>query len=103
MRKTKKVVHEGESIRQRLKTAQQELDKAIKEQDELDRLIKEAQQEDAIKLQEVENAINALSVENELFCGVILSRETIIEILKVAMTGVDNIRIPFRLYENSQQ
>ncbi len=59
---------------------------------------KVAMQEDADKLKEVREKIEELCKAEGLFCGVILHREHLHQIIDLAIDSNDKIELPFNLY-----
>ncbi len=71
---------------------------------QLERVEAEAQQElEAEKrlLEETEMKINEICTEEDLFCGIILTTEDILQIVKIGIEQKENVKIPFRLYFNT--
>lgn len=71
---------------------------------QLERIEAEAQQElesEIRLLEEKTNEINTLCAEEELFCGIIITPDDVLQIIKIAIETKENIKIPFRLYFNN--
>lgn len=85
-RKSKKVREVVENTTKRLK--------------EVNELLKLAEQEEKQILDDTEINIQELIKEFNLFCGVILTHEDIISILRLALQTNESIKIPFKLYFN---
>ena len=73
----------------------QEALKRLKEVEELEAL---SLKEDADRLENVTNEITKVCEKNDMFCGVILTQQDILEIIKVAMDSKQNVSIPFKVY-----
>jgi hypothetical protein len=50
------------------------------------------------KQKETHAAIKKLADESGYYCGVILDKENLLSILKLALESGDSVRIPFNLY-----
>jgi hypothetical protein len=72
-----------------------------KAKEELDIIELEAKKELELEqklLEDTEAQIKSICEEKELFCGIILTQEDIVEIVKLALRTNENITIPFRVY-----
>lgn len=85
-RKSKKVREAAEDTARRLQ--------------EMNELLVLAEQEEKQLLDDTEKSINEIAVKNNLFCGVILTHEDLISVLRLALQTNESIKIPFKLYFN---
>ena len=67
---------------------------------EMKELLEQAEQEENQLLEDAENSINKVTEKNNMFCGVILSYEDLLAVLRLALETKENIKIPFKLYFN---
>jgi hypothetical protein len=68
---------------------------------QLERIQAEAEQEllaEKRLLEEVEASINEICEREDLYCGIILTPQDVMQIVDLAMQSKENIKIPFRLY-----
>ena len=75
----------------------QEAEKRLREIAELE---ERSLKEEAKKIEDVKNEISDICKSNDLFCGVILTQQDILEIVKIAMESKENVSIPFQVYYN---
>lgn len=85
-RKTTKIKAEKLAAKQRL--------------EEFEKLEKEAQDEEAARVQNVEQSIAKICTDNNMFCGIILTKQDIVSVVSLALESNENVRIPFKLYFN---
>jgi hypothetical protein len=67
---------------------------------EIETLKAEAEAEEKAKMDSVQNQIDEIFSENDMFCGIILTWEDIASIVRLALETKENVRIPYRLYFN---
>lgn len=85
----------------RKKTAlKKEVEKAVERLKEIEALAKEAELEEAAKMEQVKQNIDALCKEHNMFAGVVLTKDDLIAVLRMAFETKENIKIPFALYFN---
>lgn len=60
--------------------------------------LKTAIEEEQKMVSDLENQINEMLSENDLFCGVVLTHDDILNIVDMAIKMKENIKIPFKLY-----
>jgi tRNA U55 pseudouridine synthase TruB len=75
---------EAERATERLNKAEEDLKTAIEEEDAM--------------VTDLENRINEMCSEKDIFCGVVLSHDDILNIVDMAIKMKENIKIPFKLY-----
>lgn len=74
-----------------------ELIEKVKQTEEL---LKEFEKEELNQVEDIRNKINEIAESGGLFCGIILTVEDIMNIIKIAMESKEQIKIPFQLYYN---
>ena len=67
---------------------------------EMKELLEIAEQEEKKLLENTEESIKEIADKNNIFCGVILSHEDLLSVLRLALETKENIKIPFKLYFN---
>lgn len=82
------------------KMVKKETEKQAKKLLEMQKLLEKSEQEEKKLLDETEGTINELLKNNNIFCGVILTHDDLINVLRLALETKENIKIPFRLYYN---
>lgn len=75
-----------------------EMEEAKKRLEEIERLAEEEKQESINLLEETSKQIENIAKEKDLFCGVILTKDDILQIVSLAIDTKENISIPFKLY-----
>lgn len=75
-----------------------EMEEAKKRLEEIERLAEEEKQESINLLEETSKQIEDIAKEKDLFCGVILTKDDILQIVSLAIDTKENISIPFKLY-----
>jgi len=98
MRKVKQAVKKVEEAQQIVLKAQQEIDDKLKKLEEAKQLALEEDKAEKENIENIKIQIEELSKSNSLFCGVILTKDDILQLIKMAMEVQDNIKIPFALY-----
>ena len=68
---------------------------------DIEHQLQKAEEDEKAKLEEAERQITTITEANDMFCGVILSHKDIVNLVELAMTTTDSIRIPFKLYFNT--
>jgi hypothetical protein len=87
------IMGKSKEIRQEAKQAKERLD-------EINRLIEEAKVEEQAIITRVKAEIDSMCEADNLFCGVILTTEDIIAIVKLAFETKETIKIPYNIYFN---
>jgi hypothetical protein len=85
-RKSKQIISEFNELLEKVKETEQ--------------LLKLSEKEELDLLESVRTNINQIAESNNLFCGIILTPDDITNIIKMAISAKDNIKIPFQLYYN---
>ena len=70
---------------------------------QLERIQAEAEQEQLAEqrcLDETSKEIADIAEKNEMFCGIILTPQDVLQIVEMAISVKENIKIPFKLYYN---
>lgn len=68
---------------------------------EIKRLTELAEQEEKDILAGAEIEINTIIEDHDIFCGIVLSAKDLAEIVKLAIETGEKVRIPYKLYYNS--
>ncbi len=74
-----------------------ELIEKVKQTEEL---LKEFEKEELKQVENIRTQINEIAESGGLFCGIILTVEDIMNIVKIAVESKEQIKIPFQLYYN---
>lgn len=77
-----------------------ELQKQIEEAEEA---AKKAEEEEAQLLSDTQDGIEKLAKDGGYFCGVIVTKEILLQLMDIMVSTKQNIRIPFRLYNIEEQ
>lgn len=72
-----------------------------KQAEEAIALLKQAEEEEAQLIKDTETKIKEIADANNVYCGVILTKEDILGIVSLAIDTNENIKIPFRIYPNA--
>lgn len=81
------------------KTTKEELRKTEEKLKEIEELNRLAENEDQEKLISISGQILQIASDNEMFCGVILTKKDILAIVDLAMRSKDEtVSIPFQVY-----
>lgn len=68
---------------------------------EVEQILEEAKKEEAEHIQTIKDKINSILKEENLFCGVILTPDDIISVVKVAMGNKgEDVQISYNLWYN---
>lgn len=86
MRKSKKIQQESSAVRKKL--------------EEIERLHEAALQEETILIENVQAQIKAIETEENVFVGVILTPDDLVNVFKLALVSKENIKIPANIYFN---
>lgn len=87
-------------MKKRSNEIRKEREEASKKLLELQRIEEEARKKEEQLLADVTSKINEICDEENIFCGVVLTTEDLLEIVRLAIAKNENITIPFRLYFN---
>lgn len=84
------------------RTVKQEADQILERLKEVQELQQLAEQEEKEILEATQEQIKTLCEDNNLFCGIIITTDDLLTIVKTKLSidPKDSIRIPFRLYYN---
>lgn len=77
-----------------------ELQKQI---EEAEAAAQKAMEEEQALFEQTEKEIKDLCTERGYYCGVILTKENVLQIVQMAIEIKDNIKIPFRLYVDESE
>lgn len=87
-------------VRLEAKKVKEEADKIVEKLKEIELLAHAADLEESAKTECTRLAVNALCEKENMFCGIILSVDDILNIVRIAIEKNDSIKIPFNLYYN---
>lgn len=59
-----------------------------------------AEKEELSKLESVKSQVEQIAIQNDVFCGVILTHEDLLNVLKVALESGEAIKIKCNAYHN---
>lgn len=90
----------SKSIKLEALNAKKLADEAAAKALEVEQLLKKAEEEEIELLTRTTDDINTIVSERNMFCGVILAKEDILNLVSLAIDTQESIRIPFRLYYN---
>jgi len=82
------------------KVVKEQAAKIKKQLDEVESLLELAENEEKNQLAAAEKAINQIVEKNNMFCGVVLTKQLVLDILTMMLDKGENVSIPFRLYFN---
>ena len=85
-------------MKRKVKTLTDEARAKVEQLKEIEELLKLAQEEEKEKIEDVTKQINKLCEDNNLFCGVILTTDDLISVIRMAIQSKENVTIPFRIY-----
>lgn len=87
------------SVMRKSKATKDELIKTAERLREIEELNRIAEEEDAVRLNLISDQISKIADDNDMFCGVMLTRQDIIAIIDLSMrTKEEAVKIPFRVY-----
>ena len=82
------------------KVVKEQAAKMKKQLEEVESLLELAEIEEKNLLESPEKAIKDIAEKNNLFCGVVLTKQLVLDILTMMLDKGENVSIPFRLYFN---
>ena len=85
-------------MKRKVKTLTDQARAKVEQLKEIEELLKLAQEEEKEKIEDVTKQINKLCEDNNLFCGVILTTDDLISVIRMAIQSKENVTIPFRIY-----
>jgi hypothetical protein len=88
------------SMARKSKVVKDQAAKMKKQLEEVEILLELAETEEKNQIESTEKAINQIAEKNNLFCGVVLTKQLVIDILTMMLDKGENVSIPFRLYFN---
>ncbi len=88
------------TVKLEAKRVREEAEKMIGKLREIEILVNEADLEENAKMEVTRHAIDALCVEENMFCGIILTIDDLLNVIRMAIEKNDAIKIPFNLYYN---
>jgi hypothetical protein len=85
-------------MKRKVKSLAEETHKQVEKLEEIKALLELAQKEETEKIESITEEINTLCNENNLYCGVVLTVDDLMAVVKMAIQSKENIKIPFRIY-----
>jgi hypothetical protein len=82
----------------KIKVLTEEAKKQVEKLKETEELIKLARQEELDKLESITKQIQEICVKNDVFCGVIITIEDLLSIIRIAVESKEAVHVPFRIY-----
>lgn len=77
---------------------QQKYEKAKQQIGELEAYIKKYEQENDNIIANAETQVKKICEKNNLFCGIVLTKELLLQLIDMALTTDENILVPFKIY-----
>ena len=99
-RKTKVVAEQARIVALEAEKARRELDALSVKAREMEELSAKAAEEEKMFLEETSVKLDNLCSEANVFCGVVLSFQDVVNILQLMMETRENVRIRYNLYFN---
>jgi hypothetical protein len=90
------------NIKSELKITQDNLIKAQEKLKETEELLRLANEERENLIINTTSQINELCNIHNLFCGIVLDQNNLLELIKLALISKENIKIPYQLYFNEE-
>ena len=84
--------------RQEAERIKKEADRALEKVKEVEELVRRAEEEDKQLIGSVAGNIDQLCSEKGLFCGVILTLEDVVSIIRLMIEKQENVKIKYNLY-----
>jgi hypothetical protein len=88
------------NMKRKVKTLAEETRKQVEKLKEIEELLKLAQQEELDKIESVTKQIETICSTGDVFCGVILTVEDLLSVIRMAIQSKESVKIPFRIYIN---
>jgi hypothetical protein len=85
-------------MKRKVKVLVEETQKQSDKLRETQELLRLAQQEETEKIESITEQIKILCEDNNMFCGVILTIDDLLAVIKIAIQSKENTEIPFRIY-----
>jgi hypothetical protein len=103
--KLQKVKLEAQEQIKRLNESAERRAKELQHQiEEAEEMAKKAIEEEKQLIEETERKIKDMCTENGFFCGVIITKEILLQLVNMAIDNKgENIKIPFRLYHDMDE
>jgi len=80
-----------------------ELTEAAEKLQQLKKLEEEAKQEEVKLVEDTRAKISQIANDAGFYCGVILTPDILADVVKMAATAKDNVKLPFHLYFNENE
>ena len=98
LEKVKKNKRKTVQLKREVLEHSQEAERATERLSKVEEDLKTAIEEEDAMVTDLENRINEMCSEKDIFCGVVLSHDDILNIVDMAIKIKENIKIPFKLY-----
>ncbi len=98
LEKVKKNKRKTVQLKREVLEHSQEAERATERLSKVEEDLKTAIEEEDAMVTDLENRINEICSEKDIFCGVVLSHDDILNIVDMAIKMKENIKIPFKLY-----
>lgn len=98
LEKVKKNKRKTVQLKREVLEHSQEAERATERLSKVEEDLKTAIEEEDAMVTDLENRINEMCSEKDIFCGVVLSHDDILNIVDMAIKMKENIKIPFKLY-----
>lgn len=98
LEKVKKNKRKTVQLKREVLEHSQEAERATERLSKVEEDLKTAIEEEHAMVADIENRINEICSEKDIFCGVVLSHDDILNIVDMAIKMKENIKIPFKLY-----
>jgi hypothetical protein len=80
-----------------------ETEAQVRRLEEIKKLLEIAKQEEQDKLENATTQVQQICDENDIFCGVILTTDDLLGIIRLMIDSKENIKIPFRIYLKEEE
>jgi hypothetical protein len=99
-RKTKVVAEEARKVALEAEKARKELDALSVKVREMEELSAKAAEEEKMFLEETSMKLDTLCREANVFCGVVLTFQDVVNVLQLMIETRENVKIRYNLYFN---
>ena len=100
---TKKEAEQALEDLEALKQRQAEETEAARARvEELELLQQKDEQDELDRIESIRNQIEQIGTDNDVFCGIILTHEDLLNILSIALTTQENIKIKCNVYYTNE-
>lgn len=78
----------------------EEKNKLVEQLEETNKLLQLANEEEIQFIDGIKSQINKITTDNDMFCGVILSKHDILGILDIMLTTGESVKVGYNIYYN---